>query len=117
MRFGCALLFSRKGKIMKKLLALALSLASIGFAASTSEAKTLGSSNSSAVIIAAAAPQGSIQFGQGRRNNRRFNRRVRVVTQTRLVRYGRRIFRETYQIMYLPNGRTQTRLISRVRVR
>jgi hypothetical protein len=48
---------------------------------------------------------------------RRINRRARVVTQTRLVRYGRRIFRETYQIRYLPNGRTQTRLISRVRVR
>jgi hypothetical protein len=39
------------------------------------------------------------------------------VTQTRLVRVGRRTFRETYQITYLPNGRTQTRLISRVRVR
>jgi hypothetical protein len=39
------------------------------------------------------------------------------VTQTRLVRYGRQVIRETYQITYLPNGRTQTRLISRVRVR
>jgi hypothetical protein len=33
------------------------------------------------------------------------------------VRIGRRTFRETYQITYWPNGRTETRLISRVRVR
>jgi hypothetical protein len=33
-----------------------------------------------------------------------------------VVRLGRRVFRETYQITYLPNGRTDTRLISRVRI-
>jgi hypothetical protein len=33
------------------------------------------------------------------------------------VRYGRQVFRETYQIRYLPNGRSVARLISRVRVR
>jgi hypothetical protein len=49
----------------------------------------------------------------GRRNNNR----VSVTTQTRLVRYGRQLFRETYQVRYLPNGRTIARLISRVRVR
>lgn len=98
---------------MKKLLALTLSLASIGFVASSAEAKASGSSNSAAVINAAAAPA-TVQW---RRNDRRYNRRVRTVTQSRLVRVGRRIFRETYQITYLPNGRTQTRLISRVRVR
>src|ERR1051325_6496292 len=42
----------------------------------------------------------------GRRNNRRYNRRIQVTTQTRLVRYGSQIYRETYQVMYLPNGRT-----------
>jgi hypothetical protein len=87
---------------MKKLLALTLSLASVGFVASSTEAKA-----------AAAAPQVRVQIGQGRR----YNRRVRVVNQTRLVRSGRQVYRETYQIRYLPNGRTQTRLISRVRVR
>ncbi|HEV7903093.1 MAG TPA: hypothetical protein VGO96_04560 [Pyrinomonadaceae bacterium] len=97
---------------MKKLLALTLSLASIGFVASSAEAKTSGSSNS-ATAINAAAPA-TVQW---RRNDRRNNRRVRTVTQSRLVRVGRRTFRETYQITYLPNGRTQTRLISRVRVR
>jgi len=106
-----------KGKNMKKLLALTLSLASIGFVASSAEAKAAGTANSSAATVAAATPQMRIQIGQGRRNNRRFNHRVRTVTQTRLVRFGRQMFRETYQITYLPNGRTQTRLISRVRVR
>jgi hypothetical protein len=43
--------------------------------------------------------------------------RARVVTQSRLVRSGRRVYRETYQIRYFPNGRTSTRLVSRVRVR
>jgi hypothetical protein len=54
---------------------------------------------------------------QWRRNNRRNNRRVYTTTQSRLVRYGRQLYRETYRITYLPNGRTRTRLISRVRVR
>jgi hypothetical protein len=104
---------------MKKILALTLSLASIGFVASSAEAKAAQSSISPATIIAAnsAVPQVRIQIGSGRRNNRRNNRRVRTTTQTRLVRYGRQVYRETYQLMYLPNGRTQTSLISRVRVR
>jgi hypothetical protein len=100
---------------MKRLLALTLSLASIGFVASSAEAKAAGTSKSSAATVAV-APQVRIQLG-GRRNNRRFNRRVRTVTQTRLVRYGRQVFRETYQITYLPNGRTRVRVINRVRVR
>lgn len=100
---------------MKKLLALALSLAAIGFTASSTEAKA-ASANSSVAISAAntSAPQLRVRIGgRGRRNNRR----AHVVTQTRLVRFGRQVFRETYQITYLPNGRTQTRVISRVRVR
>lgn len=93
---------------MKKLLALTLTLASIGFVASSAEAKSSGSTS------AAVASPASVQW---RGDNRRYNRRVRTTTQTRLVRHGRRVFRETYQITYWPNGRTQTRLISRVRVR
>ena len=95
---------------MKKLLALTLSLASIGFVASSAEAKAAGTSVSPASTVAATtvAPQW---------RRERYNRRVRVVTQTRLVRRGRQVYRETYQIRYLPNGNTQTRLISRVRVR
>jgi hypothetical protein len=37
-------------------------------------------------------------------------------TQSRLVRYGRRLYRETYLVTYWGNGRTDTRLISRTRV-
>ncbi len=96
---------------MKKLLALALTVASVGFVASPAEAKAAG-----AVASATAATAASTIAPQWR--NRRYRRsRVRVVNQSRLVRVGRRVYRETYQIRYLPNGRTQTRLISRVRVR
>lgn len=49
------------------------------------------------------------------RNNRQ--RGVRVVTRTRIVRIGYRTYRETIQIKYLPNGRTQTKVLSRVRIR
>lgn len=54
-----------------------------------------------------------------RRNNRNWNNRraPRVVTQTRIVRSGRTTFRETIRVTYLPNGRTQTRVINRVRIR
>ena len=95
---------------MKKLLALTLSLASIGFAASSVEAKAAAPSVSPAATVAASAA--APQWRRGR-----YNSRVRVVTQSRLVRRGRRVYRETYQIRYFPNGGTQTRLISRVRVR
>jgi hypothetical protein len=93
---------------MKRLLGLTLSLASIGFVASPAEAKAAGASVSPAAAVASSAVEPQWR-------NR--NRRVRVVTQTRLVRRGRRVYRETYQVRYLPNGRIQTRLISRVRVR
>lgn len=88
-----------------------MTLASIGFVAAPSEAKAAETnlSRAESTTAAAAAPQ------WGRRG--RYNRRVRVVNRTRLVRVGRRVYRETYQIRYFPNGRTQTRLISRVRVR
>jgi hypothetical protein len=95
-------------------MALTLAVASLGFAASS--AKASESSISPAVSIAAtnaAQPQWQGRDRRGRRNNRR----VYVTTQTRLVRYGRQVFRETYQVRHLPNGRTQVRLISRVRVR
>jgi hypothetical protein len=98
---------------MKKLMALALALASVGFVASPAEAKAAAApaSASAATAASAVAPQWR------NRRYRRNNRRVRIVNQSRLVRVGRRVYRETYQIRYLPNGRTQTRLISRVRVR
>jgi hypothetical protein len=98
---------------MKRFLALALTLASVALAASSAEAKAAVPSN--AVVSSAVAAPAAIQW---RRNRGAWGRnRVRVTTQTRLVRRGRQVWRETYQVRYLPNGMTQTRLISRVRVR
>jgi len=95
---------------MKKLLGLTLSLASIGLVVSSVEAKSTSTSVTSAPTVEnSVVPQW--------RRNRSHRGRVRVVTRTRFVRVGRRLYRETYQIRYLPNGRTTTRIISRVRVR
>ncbi|HUQ32015.1 MAG TPA: hypothetical protein VM095_07840 [Pyrinomonadaceae bacterium] len=107
---------------MKKLLALTLTLASLGIGASSAEAKVSASSISESSVVVTNAPQREWQNRDGRWRNRgrwddRNNGRVRVTTQSRLVRYGRQVFRETYQIRYLPNGRSVARLISRVRVR
>jgi hypothetical protein len=60
------------------------------------------------------APQINIQVGQNRRNRRQVRR---TVTTTRVVRVGRQRFRETIRTTYLPNGRTRTQVISRVRTR
>jgi hypothetical protein len=90
---------------MKRLLSLILSLASVGIITLSAEAKTAGSP------AAIAAPQVRIQIGPRRRHARR------VMTQTRIVHRGGQIYRETYRVMYLPNGMTRTRLIDRVRIR
>ena len=95
---------------MKKILALTLTLASFGIAGVSAEAKAAAPSAASVNTLKAAPA--AVQW-----RNRRNRSRVRVVTQTRLVRRGRAVWRETYQVRYLPNGMTQTRLISRVRVR
>lgn len=101
---------------MKKLLALALTLASLGFAApSAAEAKASASSGSPTTIISSNA-QG-LQFGRQDRWGRRSNHRSRTRVYTRYVRFGRRVFRETYLVRYTPFGGVQTRLISRERVR
>ena len=99
---------------MKRFLALTLTLASVGIAGVSVEAKSAASSAASVEVSKAAAAPATVQW----RNRRDWRRnRVRVVTQTRLVRRGRAVYRETYQIRYLPNGGTRTRLVSRVRVR
>lgn len=100
---------------MKKLLALTLSLASLGLVASSAEARSAEASISPATAVASSAV--TPQWRNRRRWDMRNNRRVRIVTQTRVVRSGRQAYRETYQVTYWPNGRTQTRLVSRVRVR
>lgn len=104
---------------MKRLLAFALALATFGFVAAPAEAKAAGAR----VISSAHAPAPQWE-NSGRRTRNRWGRRwnhrgggVRVITETRFVRFGRRLYRETYQVRFLPNGRTQAMLISRVRVR
>jgi hypothetical protein len=52
----------------------------------------------------------------GPRRNRRWNRRTRVVTTTRITRIGRYRYRETIRTTYFANGRTRTNVISRVRL-
>jgi hypothetical protein len=102
----------QEGEIMlKKFLALSMILGSMTFAVISAEAKTATENLSSAVELNA-APQ-----WQRNQNRRWRNNRVRVVNTTRIVRVGRRVYRETIQTRYLPNGRTTTRVISRVRIR
>ena len=101
----------------KRVLGIALAIVSMGFVVSA-EAKTTDVSQVNNTIAANAAPQWQRdRYGRrdDRRDDRRFNRR-RTVTQSRYVRYGRRLYRETYLVTYWPNGRTNTRLISRQRV-
>ncbi|HET6979435.1 MAG TPA: hypothetical protein VFI24_24090 [Pyrinomonadaceae bacterium] len=96
---------------MKRLLGTALALLSIGFVVpAATNAAEVSNQNSTVTVAANAAPQ------WGRDRGRRYGNRRRSVTRTRLVRLGRRLYRETYVVTYWPNGRTDTRLISRTRV-
>ena len=101
----------------KRVLGIALAIVSMGFVGSA-EAKTTDVSQVNSTIAANAVPQWQRdRYGRryDRRYDRRYNRR-RTVTRSRYVRYGRRLYRETYLVTYWPNGRTNTRLISRQRV-
>jgi len=93
---------------MKKLLITALMLGTAVFAVPSIEAKTTAAASAS-------APQINVQIGRQRRAG--WNRRVRTVTRTRIVRTRYGAFREVYRITYLPNGRTRTQVISRTRIR
>lgn len=102
---------------MKKLAAVALSIATLGISVSA-EAKATDVSQQNSTVAASSVPQWQ-RDRYGRRNDRRYDRRYnrqRSVTRSRLVRYGRRLYRETYLVTYWPNGRTNTRLVSRTRV-
>jgi Ni/Co efflux regulator RcnB len=99
---------------MKRVLGLVLALSSMGFVISA-DAKTANASNENSTIAASSVPQWQRNRRWDRRNDRRYERR-RTVTRSRYVRYGRRLYRETYLVTYWPNGRTDTRLISRTRV-
>jgi hypothetical protein len=103
---------------MKKVLGIALAIASLGIGVSA-EAKASDVSQQNSAVAASSAAQWQ-RDRYGRRNDRRYDRRwenrQRTMTQSRLVRYGRRLYRETYLVTYYGNGRTNTRLISRTRV-
>jgi hypothetical protein len=102
---------------MKKVLGIALAIATLGMGVSA-EAKASDVSQANSTVAASSAAQWQRdRYGRryDRRNDRRYGRQ-RSVTQSRLVRYGRRLYRETYLVTYWPNGRTNTRLISRTRV-
>ena len=125
---------------MKKLLTLIFIAALFGVSAPFSEAKT---SAESEMIQQRRSSQKRVRqerreerrenqryqrnrrdnrYYQNRRNNnryqnRRYNSRTRTIYQTRYVRRGNRVYKETYRITYSPNGRTYTRLIRRVRAR
>jgi|SRR4051812_18497538 hypothetical protein len=99
---------------MKKILGIALAIASLGIGVSA-EAKASDVSQQNSTVAASTVAQWQ-RDRYGRRDNRRYENRQRTVTQSRLVRYGRRLYRETYLVTYLANGRTNTRLISRTRV-
>ena len=94
---------------MKKLLTLSMMFAGLVFIAPQSDAKAATAPGISA------DPQ--IRLAIGPQRNRWRNRRIRTVTTTRIVRRGFRTYRETIRTTYLPNGRTSTQVIRRVRVR
>lgn len=106
---------------MKKVLGMVLALVSMGFVVAA-EAKAADVSQQNTSVNANAVPEPQWQrdrYGRryDRRNDRNWGRgRSRTVTRSRVVRYGRRVYRETYAITYLPSGRTSTRLISRYRI-
>jgi len=99
---------------MKKLILSALILGASIAVVPSIEAKTTSG------MSAASDPQIRVQIGRNRRYNRwdrRYNRRVRTVVSTRITRVGFRTYRETIRTTYLPNGRVETTVISRTRVR
>ena len=98
---------------MKKLLATAMIIGS-GLVAvpSLQAAPTAGMS-------ASADPQIRVQIGRNRRYERRNRWRGmrRVVTTTRIRRFGFRTYRETIRTVYMPNGTVRTTVINRERIR
>ena len=63
------------------------------------------------------------QWPYWRRDDRDWRRRdrdrgrVRVEYRTQVVRRGWAVYRETYQVRYMPNGRVMTLLVDRDRIR
>lgn len=100
---------------MKRILGITFALLTLGFSV-PAEAKSAEVSQANATIAANAAPQWQ-RDRYGRHRDDRYDRwRSRTVTRSRIVRYGRRVYRETYVVRYYQNGRVDTQLISRDRI-
>ena len=97
---------------MNKFLTLTLLFLSAVIFVPSAAAKTTDTTANSAVETNFQRQNRSYQ-----RQQRRYNQRVRVVNRTRIVRVGYRTYREVVQYRYLPNGRVQTRVLSRTRIR
>ncbi|MBA2380143.1 MAG: hypothetical protein H0V76_11280 [Blastocatellia bacterium] len=94
---------------MKKMILVALMLGmSVVFVPATY-------AKSSPVSYVEAAEQYRVQ--QRRSRVRQPRRGVRTYTTTRMVRRWGRLYRETIRVRVLPNGRRQTTVIRRVRIR
>lgn len=114
---------------MKKLLGIALALCTLGFVVPT-QAETTTSINENTTVAANAVPQWQRDRREHRRWDRRYDRRwnrrynerynqrynTRAVTRSRIVRYGRGLYRETYVVRYFPNGQVGRQLVSRTRI-
>lgn len=105
---------------MKRVLGIAFALLTLGFVV-PAEASTAEKSLKNATVAATPIPQWQRdryrQDRYGRDRYDRYNRRqTRAVTRSRIVRYGRGVYRETYVVRYFPNGRVDTQLISRSRI-
>ncbi len=83
---------------MKKLLTTAFAFAAFATLVSSTNAQTPNRGN------------------QRSQNHQTDNRAIRTYTETKIVRDGRQQFRETYEIKVFRNGKTQSKLISRVKI-
>lgn len=92
---------------MKKLFIFSVILGSLAVIVPTAEAR-----NSTSTAV-----EQRVEYIGPPQRERRRNRGAYSVVRTRTIRIGFRWYRERYRITYLPNGRTRTQVISRVRIR
>ena len=103
--------------MIKKLFALSLILGSMVFAIPTAEAKTLSENSVETNNIQKGWQQNNRRKNRWKKNRIYIQRSTRVVTRTRFVYINGRRYREIWQYKYLPNGRVETRLLGRTRIR
>jgi hypothetical protein len=89
---------------MKKLLSIAFVMAAMMFVTSSADAQTWRNGPNN-------------RAGQQKQKQNRGNAVVRTHTETKMVRLNGKIYRETYEIKTFRNGRTTSKMISRVEVR